>query len=49
MYVIHISGDTVKILEGSFARRKITVNSLYSVAMPSDYLDTPEEKGYEKL
>lgn len=49
MYVIHISGDTVKILEGSFARRKISVNSLYSVAMPSDYLDTPEEKGYEKL
>ena len=49
MYVLHISGDTVKILEGSFTRRKIIINSLYSVAMPSDYLDTPDEKGYEKL
>lgn len=49
MYVLHISGDTVKILEGSFTRRKIIINSLYSVAMPSDYLDAPDEKGYEKL
>ena len=49
MYILHISGDTVKILEGAFTRRKIVVNSLYSVAMPSDYLDTPDEKGYEKL
>ena len=49
MYVLHISGDTIKILEGSFTRRKIVINSFYSVAMPSDYLDTPDEKGYEKL
>lgn len=49
MYVLHISGDTVKILEGAFTRRKIVVNSLYSVAMPCDYLDAPDDKGYEKL
>lgn len=49
MYILHISGDTVQILEGSFSRKKITVNSLYSVPMPSDYLDIPDDKGYEKL
>lgn len=49
MYVLHISGDTVKILEGGIARRRLVINSLYSVAMPSDYLDAPDEKGYEKL
>ncbi len=49
MYILHISGDTVKILEGTFTRRRIVINSLYSSAMPSEYLDIPEEKGYEKL
>ena len=49
MYILHLSGDTVKILEGAFTRRKLVINSLYSVAMPSDYLDAPDEKGYEKL
>ena len=49
MYILHISGDTVKILEGAYTRRKFIINSLYSVAMPSDYLDAPDDKGYEKL
>lgn len=49
MYVIHISGDTVKILEGSVTKKKIVINSLYSVATPCDYLDVPDDKGYEKI
>ena len=36
MYVLHLSGDTVKILEGACTRRKLVINSLYSVAMPCD-------------
>ena len=49
MYVLHLSGDTVKILEGACTRRKLVINSLYSVAMPCDYLDAPDDKGYEKI
>lgn len=49
MYVLHLSGDTVKILEGSASKKKVVINSLYSIATPSDYLDSPDDKGYEKL
>lgn len=49
MYVLHLSGDTVKIIEGKATKKAIAINSLYSIATPSDYLDSPEDKSYEKL
>ena len=49
MYVLHFSGDTVKLLEGKAGSRGIVINSLYSTQMPCEYLDAPDDKGYEKI
>ena len=49
MYVLHFSGDTIKVLEGKATGRGITINSLYSTQMPCEYLDAPDDKGYEKI
>ena len=49
MYILHFSGDTIKLLEGKATNRRITINSLYSTQMPCEYLDVPDDKGYEKI